>query len=398
MTIPPQEKLSDYTIRVANPSQAEQHVRGAFAIWHKGTTWEEFSEVGRREREETEWGRDGAFLTWVLVRSDDVEDDIYAGCETYRRRGWVKRKGSNDVEDGYIYGIASVITPKQHLRNGYATRLLSLLHHELGPSATIPSLPREWGMEPSIPSDVSPKVPKAIGSILWSDVGSKFYSKCKMSVDRPGWVVEDSQNTELVWKIIPPSSAQPLDENVDWLYKEDFASIGEEIGSSIKQKLKKTDTSERSIFVHDPATPGLLSFVPVRGSWSRPSLENKPIGLRIRSSTGDSADDTIVLFALLNLSIGSRFMITLVHNLKSSQLPTVLQALDSLATEAGHKEGWVWDLGLSGDLVEAWKNQPGREVVAKRRDEIGGHLLGVAWYGAEEEKGEMIKGEMWTWC
>lgn len=34
----------------------------------------------------------------------------------YRRKSFVKHRGADDIEDGYVYGIASVVTPKQHLR------------------------------------------------------------------------------------------------------------------------------------------------------------------------------------------------------------------------------------------------------------------------------------------
>lgn len=34
----------------------------------------------------------------------------------YRRKAFVKHRGADDIEDGYVYGIASVVTPKQHLR------------------------------------------------------------------------------------------------------------------------------------------------------------------------------------------------------------------------------------------------------------------------------------------
>lgn len=34
----------------------------------------------------------------------------------YRRKSFVKHRGADDIEDGYVYGMASVVTPKQHLR------------------------------------------------------------------------------------------------------------------------------------------------------------------------------------------------------------------------------------------------------------------------------------------
>ncbi|KAK8854923.1 hypothetical protein IAR55_003662 [Kwoniella newhampshirensis] len=401
MTVPPQDRLVEYTIRVANPAQEVQHAKARFVMWSNNLSWDDFWAVDRRERAEAEWGIDGRLLTWALVRKDDLEGDTYAGCETYRWNGWVKRKRSDKVDDGYIYGIASVVTPKQHLRNGYATRLLSLLHHQLGPSSTLPPFPESWGAPPPLSAKT---VPEAIGSILWSDVGSTFYSRCRMSLHRPGWSVKDSQNTELVWKILPPSSKSTspsidqLEDSWEWLYETDLTSIGEELSAAVKHRIQRTDTTERSVFVQDPASPGILSFVPLIGSWNRLSKRiNQPIGLRIKSPS-PTGEDTIVLFALHNGSIGARFLITCIHNLIPAQLPAVLRVLDVLAAQAGHKEGWVWDLGLSNDLVHAWSGLTEREVVVGRRQESGGHLLGTAWYGTEEEEGQVMEGEMWTWC
>ncbi|WVQ82030.1 hypothetical protein IAT38_004158 [Cryptococcus sp. DSM 104549] len=391
--------LAAYTIRPANPEQQEQHVRAGFKHWNKGATYEEYLGVYNRERKEAIWAKDHALITWALVKTDDPEGQLYAGCETYRRRGFVKRKGSDEIEEGAVYVIASVVTPSEHLRNGYATRLLSLLHHVLGPAESLPPVPESWGTSSiAIPPQLSSNIPRALGSILWSDVGSTFYSRCSIGGTRPGWVVEDSMCSEIVWKILPPEG--PPDDSVELLYQDDLLSISETLSAEAKAKLEGADTSKRSLFIQDPASTGTLSFVPVRGTWPKaPTHDPLPVGLRIRSPSGDAKDDTIVLFATSNIAIeGSRFLVTYVSNLAPAQLPVVLSAIDKLATEAGHGLGWVWDLGLESELVQAWKALPGREVQSGRRQEIDGHLLGVAWYGAEEEEGKMIEGQMWSWA
>jgi hypothetical protein len=75
----------------------------------------------------------------VLVRKDDPQGEIYSGCEVYvsaavlclackqegvcmafthgryRRNALIKRPDSDQVEDGIMYGIASVVTPIPHL-------------------------------------------------------------------------------------------------------------------------------------------------------------------------------------------------------------------------------------------------------------------------------------------
>nr|KIR46180.1 hypothetical protein I312_04724 [Cryptococcus bacillisporus CA1280] len=390
------DHLQEFTIRVANPAQAEQHARAGFAVWGRSQSWEEWWEVYEKERREARWGKD-ALITWVLVRNDDPEGDMYAGCETYRRKGWVKHQGASDIEEGYVYGIASVVTPKHHLR--FATRLLCLLHRHIAPADTLPPIPDSWGKDQpliSLPEEVSSRLPKAIGSVLWSDVGSKFYSRCSMGAERPGWLVEDAPNTELVWKIFHPVAGST--EGFNWLFEEDLEEIGQILSESTQERLRKTDTSRRAYFVQDPSTPGALSFAPIKGSWIEKAPSPLPVGIRIKSPSGKPSDDAIVIFAITCPSIGKRFLITHISNLDSHQLPFVLQAFDTLATDAGHEEGWVWDISLSSNLVHAWQQLPDREVKVGRRQGMNGHLLGAAWYGPEEEKGTLLEGQMWSWC
>ncbi|ADV22688.1 Hypothetical protein CGB_E6360W [Cryptococcus gattii WM276] len=391
-------KLQEFTIKAANQSQIELHAKVSYVIWPRAQSYEEYWEVYNTERREAPWGKD-AFQTWVLVHRADPEGEIYAACKTYRRKSFVKHRGADDIEDGYVYGMASVVTPKQHLRNGYATRLLSLLHRYFGPENTLPPIPESWGKgQPYIPlpPDIAPKIPKALGSILWSDVGSTFYSRCLSGQDRQGWVVDDALNGELVWKILP--NADPLEEGYTWIYQEGLVSVGQELSMRVQNELRRSDTTERSIFMQDPANPGTLFFLPVKGAWMNPEFKSFPVGLRIKAPSGKSTEDAIVLFTVSNRSIRKRFLVTFVSNLDPLQLPSVLKAFDTLATKVGHEEGCVWGLDAESELVKAWKALSEREVEVGRREEVDGHLLGVAWYGREEDRGMLGDGQMWSWC
>ncbi|WVQ99871.1 hypothetical protein IAU59_007014 [Kwoniella sp. CBS 9459] len=421
--------LDNFIIVAANEEQQSQHAKAGFVHWRKDMTLDQYVEVYKRDRR-SEWGKDGKLITWALVKRDDPEGEIYAGCETYTRKGFVKHKGSNTVENTYVYGIASVVTPKQHLKNGYATRLLSLLHHQLSPGSFpppttgTPSLPSP---PPTAGSTTLPSLPRGIGSILWSDVGSTFYAKCAPTLGRKGWVVDDAQVQELAWKLNPPppssssaaSGAVQLPEGWRWIYLSDLPSVGQQLSAIARKKLEKIVTTDRAVFMTDPASEGTLSYVPAKGTWTRRApegLDPEPVGVKFtpghdqsrNPSNGEEAGtETIVLFSLGLMSIGPRLLITLIHDLSPNDLPTLLNLLDQLGAKAGQKEGWVWDLkeGTDADkaLREAWKAQ--REIVdLGRRQEIDGHLLGVAWYGPPDgaddskEGGELIDGQMWTWC
>ena len=335
-------------------------------------------------------------------------------CSSYRRKALVKRRGSASVDETHTYGIAAVVTPVKHLREphslhlkervliapllgkGFATHHLRLLHYLLADPSMIPPFPEQWGAPPPpLPPSLRAGLPRAIGSILWSDVGSTFYSRCTIGPSRSGWVVRDHESTELVWKIL--FAAEKPDQSWELLYESDFPSIAKTLSASARAKLGSVDTG-RTRFTNDPASPGTLGFVPIRGSFVEPPRSTQePYGVRLKSP---GREDAIVLFTAFNTHVGPRMLITCIHNLLPSDLPTLLQALDAVAAKAGRDEGWVWNLDPEGELARAWRELPGRDVRAGRRAEKFGHLLGVAFYGPEEEQegAELADGQMWSWC
>ena len=203
---------------------------------------------------------------------------------------------------------------------------------------------------------------------------------------------------EIVWKILPSDQGED-DTPWHWIHESDLETISKTLSSAARAKLERADTSS-SILVHqDPINAGTLSFVPVRGGYSELHRDpREPCGVRLRLSDGE---ETIVLFTAYNVNIGPRLLITYVHNLRPSDLPSLLRVLDTIGNNAGRIEGWIWDLDPSSDLVQAWRAIPERVAqVGRRPVDSDGHLLGVAWYGSEEEAGsaELVDGQMWSWC
>jgi hypothetical protein len=277
--------------------------------------------------------------------------------------------------------------------------MLRLLHYVLAEPSRLPPFPtEEWGpAPPALPEHIAKRVPNGIGSILWSDVGYKFYEKCTVGLDRPGWMVHKEQCSEVVWKILPPSEQDEEAYKWEWIYQEDIPALSEEMRAIGIEDLKRR-TADGTVYAPDPTSRGLLDWIQVRGPWlshAQPKTPNQPFGLR---TTTRESKDSIVLFAPYAENIGKRLLITLVHNVDPDQLPSLLAKLDAQGAEAGRAEGWVWGLDLDSELVKAWKALPGRETIAGGRKEIDGHLLGVAWYGAEEDRGEFVERQMWDWC
>ncbi|ODN77531.1 hypothetical protein L202_04704 [Cryptococcus amylolentus CBS 6039] len=361
-----------------------QHREVAGAYWnHELSPTEDFIKYYNREK--------------TLVRKDDIDGEGYAACRTYRRTGWAKRPGHDGLKDGFVYGISSVVTPPQHYRRGYATYMLSLLHLHLQPPSSIPSslLPlKQDELVSGFKPGQADELPVALGSWLTSDVGSTFYSKCSLQEGRKAWVVNDSQNSGLKWAIKP--TAPDFDEDkVEWIYRPDIESLSKELSTREKARLAEADVSKGAIWAEDPASTGALAFLPVKSTWYDPSCAPHPVGVRIK--TGTPAEDPIVLFLTSFFPIGFEFLVTLISKLTPEYFPLALQAFDKAASDAGRERGFIWGLDPFSEIVEAWKNQPGREVEVKKRAEAKGGLMGTVYYGEEGQEGRMLDGQMWHW-
>ena len=272
--------------------------------------------------------------------------------------------------------------------------MLKLLHYCIGDPAHLPSFPSGWGAPPSLTEEQRRHVPPGLASVLYSDVGSKFYERCTIGEDLPGWVMNEAATQEVVWQVQP---AKDESKEWDWLYLSDVQE-GSNLAAELRERSRQTisDTSvPETICVNDPTTPMLLSSIQTRCLDARPSdwvykREEEPVGVRI--------GDAVVLFTWSSGMIGPRLLVTHISRLQPGQLPEALEAMDVVAHKAGRKEGWAWGLNAASPLMDKWKTLESRQTSTGRRAEIDGHLLCVAWYGDAEERGAYGDTDMWTWC
>lgn len=128
------------------------------------------------------WSQPGRFQAWALVpRCDPGTSNILSHCETYRRVAYAQRPGGR-VEEVATYATASVFTPSDQRRKGYAKHMLRLLHYVLSPREHLPPFPPKWGVPPTA------FFGDAAFSVLYSDVGPDFYATCTKGETEPGWV------------------------------------------------------------------------------------------------------------------------------------------------------------------------------------------------------------------
>lgn len=155
---------------------------------------------------------DGGLKAWALVSSDakSEEQEVFAGCETLRKRALVSRDGQ--VEEVTAYGIASVFTPPKHRGNKYASIMVQKL------AEMLPSF--EKG---------------SLFSILYSDIGKDFYA-------RQGWKVFPSSHVSLTPEYAP-NLLDTLDAIIKPLYDADLPALCEEDESIIWSRLARADKS-----------------------------------------------------------------------------------------------------------------------------------------------------------
>ncbi|KAK8092101.1 hypothetical protein PG997_002462 [Apiospora hydei] len=104
--------------------------------------------------------RDGGMTRWILVNKKlpPGQRQIFCSCETFQKRAlFSDERGS--VEECIVHGVASVFCPPEYRGRGYGTRLMKELGKVL-----------QSGRE----ADHGKKI---IGSILYSDIGKKYYAR-----------------------------------------------------------------------------------------------------------------------------------------------------------------------------------------------------------------------------
>ncbi|THU97870.1 hypothetical protein K435DRAFT_753469 [Dendrothele bispora CBS 962.96] len=204
--------LASLSLFLATPEQATESRRRTHKVWGNGMTEEEY--ISRDEEcAQSLCGCDGKFKTWVLAPRDNPQTlDFKCSCETFQRTGVVHRL--NTSTEVSSYGIASVFTPPQHRRKGYACHMMHLLHWILAPKSYLDpaTFPEQWGAPP--PS-CSLYGGDAQFSALYSDVGD-FYLSCGPKPNEDGWVIRGANS--VVWDVdqIPEPSASETLPAGDW--------------------------------------------------------------------------------------------------------------------------------------------------------------------------------------
>ncbi|KAF9078124.1 hypothetical protein BDP27DRAFT_1441423 [Rhodocollybia butyracea] len=417
---------STLSLFVATPQQTEiSRRRTGVTPWGSGMTLDEYIQRDL-DLEKSECGKDGKHTTWVLApRSDPETLDFLCSCETFRRTGLVvmakddfeasnaaSKKGSGSVVEVECYGIASVFTPPQNRKKGYAHLMMSLLHWVIAehvlPSNAFPTL--VWGQQPAPPPEL--KMGQAAFSCLWSDVGD-FYETCNPDVadrtKRNGWTGRGTRTTRWRPKHDLNSTGSTFgDLESRWLNEAEVKQLmmhdSERMGEELYRYWLHSTAETKAVFTFLPSD-GVEAFQRerLRHFWEKEGIDRWGVTLSGTHTSGGA----LIAFATWTLELRPPAPRTLVITRLYAPEPEYV----------AHILWKVWEYSIEHDIavVEAW-NFPehlrgeGYEharrwfspVQEKEEFERAEHLPAFKFYDSSSKLGghqvEWLFNEKFCWC
>jgi len=150
-------KINDPGIHLVNPTESEIHQE----LLYNSSEWmgalPDIDSYIRREAIglQQPLTREGGLTPWALAYGQGESRIILCSCETIRKKALVVRDGK--VHSVICHGVASVFCDPAKRGHGYASTMMKLLGERL----------RTWQISEG----------EALFSVLYSDIGKKFYSQ-----------------------------------------------------------------------------------------------------------------------------------------------------------------------------------------------------------------------------
>ncbi|EEH07038.1 conserved hypothetical protein [Histoplasma capsulatum G186AR] len=330
--------------------------------------------------------KDGGMTQWVLVDKNLPRErrPLLASCETFRKRSWVSDKYGN-VAEFITHGVASVYCDPRYRGRGYASRLMKELAEVL-------------------PKWQTAKTKECIASVLFSDIGRRFYTNLK-------WYAFPSYHVEFPpW--VPSAGASPT---ATPLFAGDLAKLcKQDEALALKTMATPRPYNEKTRFMivpdHDHmlwhhakeefAAKVLLNLQPqVKGAISGER------GNRIwaiwthrfyESPQNTISNNTLYILRLVIENQNALNNITVKYDLQVAGLRAVILA--------AQKEAAEWNL----EYVKLWSPSPQVQELIKQtgiayrgedREEEG--ICSLRWFGKKGDTApavEWVGNEKYGWC
>lgn len=301
------------------------------------------------------------------------------------------------AEEVTAYGIASVFTPLEKRRCGYAQHMMRLLHWVLAPRSTLSAdFPDAWGAPPAAPDGFG----NAQFSVLYSDVGPDFYRLCgPTQYPGNGWIERGSTLTS--WNV-PPSedtlSSKVLSSTWKYLTEDDAIRVWEADAAWMKIYLANMRPStSRTCFTFLP-NQGVAKFLIHRTmsfnkdltpvlplqTWGILRLPHANAGLEDVLGDDERQGSTFATWSLDPTSASGTLIVTRLRA-TTDTFPELFGRLTEFSREQKIERIEIW--ALPETLQGIASNLGG---VTEQRQE---HLSAFKWYGKEPEELEWIFNE-----
>lgn len=287
------------------------------------------------------------------------------------------------------YGIASVFTPPEKRKKGYAQHMMRLLHWVLAPRSALPPFPEAWGAPPDVPAELG--VQNAQFSVLYSDVGKEFYRACGPTAEPGyGWLTRGA--IESSWYAAKAPAGAPSGSTAPhiWLSEDDAKHVW-----SLDVPLMNTDLAKAAASTSHVA----FSFLPHKGvgafvvrrtmlfkedrshvlpfdTWGVLLLPNSVVGMDDAFADPDK-QPTYATWTLDSLHESERLLVVTRLRASKETLLAVLKLVVQFARRENISKIEIW--GLEEEL-QAAAREVGWETVDRTE-----HFSAFKWYGKENE-------------
>lgn len=278
------------------------------------------------------------------------------------------------MTEGITHGIGSVFSQPKYRGKGYAARML----RELGPML------KSWQIDPTVPGRET--VPF---SILYSDIGPKYYAKF-------GWEVHPSSHIALPSSTSSTSSAKPLTyEDIPALCKLDEQMIRKQLEAakdgnthvallpSNDQMLwhhKREDFVTNKIFGKSPIIKGAIAGAPGSRVWA----------IWTRAFYGSLKPESGNTFHILRLVLENE-----IDDRKNAEsLKGILEMAQQEAKEWQLDEVDLWN---PSEVVQSLVKRTGLDHKVEHREKES--IPSLMWYG-DTKAGDIrwMANEKYGWC
>lgn len=333
--------------------------------------------------------KDGGATAWILTTeagrlplAEDGSRPILASCETNRKNAYVAKDGK--LEKVISHGIGSVYTRREYRGKGYAAKMVSELGNKLDNFQQL-------------------KNKKGRFSVLYSDIGPKFYAK-------HGWKPFSSTHITL----------RPIDNQGEYHQRKAVIASDRELKDLATHDLDSltgswtTQLEDKltSISAQNPSkTYVAFKPEPVQFHWhlSRQEFLAEYIGRKKPEVNGvlDTKTGAALVWTRTYSAQASDWHLSILyvhvpHNSQHNE-DDLRQALSCLMLRA-QWEAKVWDM-VAG--VEIW--DPNELVILAARDIAYGqdvtvisrdaeHICSLKWNGADTDDVVWLANERYAWC